>query len=439
MKKVLIITYYWPPASGPGVQRWLKFSKYLKEFNWEAVILTVQGGSYVNQDEELQKDVDSSIMVYKTKTLEPFLIYNALRGQKGKAVEIGMGNLKGNPSYFKRFIRHIRSNYFVPDARLGWNRFAIPKALDLIEKEGIDLVITTGPPHSTHLIGLELKKKKSITWIADFRDPWTSIYYEKYLSRTIKSSVKNKRLEDETVENSDALLVVSEGMKKEFLDRNENTVVIPNGYDEDDMPEKLHLKSDIFKLAFIGNLKVNQNIKALWEAVSELKSELENFEKDFKLSFTGNVNEEIKKTIQSMELDGVTEYNPFVKHSEAFRLMSISNLLYLPIPEAENNRLIITGKIFEYIASGSPILGIGPVDGNASDLLISCNRNRMIDYNDKHSIKEYIKANYLFWKEHDGLSKKFTDDGFEQYSRKNITASLAKLMEETLANVDRSK
>ncbi len=432
MKKVLIVTYYWPPASGPGVQRWLKFAKYLKEFNWEPIILTVKNGSYVNADQELFKDIDPNLKVVKTKTIEPFLIYNALTGKKGKSVEVGMGNLRGKQSFFKKFSNHIRSNYFVPDARVGWNRYAIPKAISLVEEEDIDLVITTGPPHSTHAIGKVLKDKKSIPWIADFRDPWTSIYYEKYLSRSVKSKAKNEQLENDTIVFSDALLVVSEGMKSEFEDRCETIAVIPNGYDEDDMPAKVHEKTDLFKLSYIGNLKVNQNIQALWNALAELKAELEGFEKYFRLSFTGNVNEEVKQTISDLDISDLTEYNAFVKHTEAFRLMAISNLLYLPIPQAENNHLILTGKIFEYIASGSPVIGIGPVHGNASELLKSCNRPGMIDYSDKEGIKECIKDQFTFWKEQSGFSKKISDESYTRYTRKNITASLAKIMDDTI-------
>lgn len=432
MKKVLIITYYWPPASGPGVQRWLKFSKYLKDFGWEPVILTVQGGSYVNEDHELLKDIPSDLKIFKTKSLEPFLVYNALRGKKGKSVEVGMGNIKGKPTFFKKVSTYIRSNYFVPDARVGWNRFAINKALDILNQEEISMVITTGPPHSTHLIGKAIKDKKSIPWIADFRDPWTSIYYEKYLTRSKRSDLKNRRLENETVKGSDALLVVSEGMKVEFIDRNINTKVIPNGYDADDLPEGENNSTEIFKLAYIGNFKVNQNILSLWEAIAELDKEIEDFR--FKLSFTGNVFEGVKSDIEKYQIMHLTEYNPFVKHSEAFRLMSIANMLYLPIPQSDNNKLILTGKIFEYIASGSPILSLGPKDGNASDLLKKCNRENMISYQDKDAIKAFIKAQYTIWLSNNGMSFKHTDDSYKQYSRKNITKTLSHIMDDLMLN-----
>lgn len=426
MKKVLIITYYWPPASGPGVQRWLKFSKYLKDFGWSPIILTVDGGSYVNEDPELLKDIPSDLKVFKTKSLEPFLIYNALRGKRGKSVEVGMGNIKGEPSFFKKVSTYIRSNYFVPDARVGWNRFAIPKAKNIVEKEGVSMIITTGPPHSTHLIGKAIKDQNGIPWIADFRDPWTSIYYEKYLTRSKKSDLKNKRLENDTVQTSDVLLVVSNGMKDEFIDRNINTKVIPNGYDEDDLPEREKKATDIFKLSYIGNLKVNQSIKALWEAILELDQEIEDFK--FRLSFTGNVYEGVKSDILKYKIGHLTEYNLFVKHSEAFRLMSVANMLYLPIPQSDNNKLILTGKIFEYIASCSPILSLGPQNGNASELLDICKREKMLTYNDKVSIKEMIKKQYTFWLENAGMSFKHADDSYVQYSRRNITQSLAEIM-----------
>jgi len=208
MKKVLVITYYWPPASGPGVQRFLKFVKYFSSFGVHATILTVKNGSYPSVDASLLEDIPSEIITYKTKSIEPFAVYNMLRGKKGNSVEVGMGNIKNTTSLFGKISRYIRSNFFIPDARVGWNSYATKEAIRICKSDAIDTIITTGPPHSTHLIGMYLKKHvDGIKWIADLRDPWTSIYYEKYLKRSDKSATRNQELENRVLSMADQIVV----------------------------------------------------------------------------------------------------------------------------------------------------------------------------------------------------------------------------------------
>lgn len=429
MKKILIITYYWPPASGPGVQRWLKFVKYLNQAGYRPIILTVKNGGFPSIDESLINDVPENLKVYKTKTFEPFKIYNFLRGKKGKSIEVGMGNLKSKTSFFNSFANYIRSNFFIPDARIGWNKFARKKALKLIIENEIELVITTGPPHSTHLIGDYLKKKSEIKWIADFRDPWSTIFYEKFLNRNEKSKNKNLKLESQVIKNCDALVVVSQGMKEEFDSDSTKISVISNGFDPSDM-EKLETQpTPYFKLSYIGNLKRNQDVIALWEAISELAKDSK-FAEKFKLSFTGNVTDSVKGSIEKYGISKFVEYNSFVGHKEATRLMSVANCLYLPIPNSENNKSILTGKIFEYMASGSPILSIGPKDGNASMILMDCGRSGMFDYNEKNEIKNFIKMNFDYWDDNFGLSKKHKDNLYMKYSRENLTKNLISLIQD---------
>lgn len=174
-KKVLIITYYWPPASGPGVQRFLKISKYLNDFGWKPIILTVKNGSYPSFDPSLENEIPEWVEVHKTKTFEPFTIYNRLTGSKGKNLGTGLIGLEGKQSFVKKLSIYIRANYFIPDARKGWYRYAVKEAKQLIQEKEIDAIITTGPPHSTHLIGKSLKEKFNLPWISDFRDPWVNI------------------------------------------------------------------------------------------------------------------------------------------------------------------------------------------------------------------------------------------------------------------------
>ncbi|MFW6249360.1 MAG: glycosyltransferase, partial [Bacteroidota bacterium] len=359
-KKVLIITYYWPPASSPGVYRFLKFARYLREFGWEPIILTVKKGSYPSYDYTLLNEIPEDLTVYQTSTIEPFAIYNKLTGKKGKSVPVGIHYDPKEKGTLKKMIFYIRANYFIPDARKGWAYFAKRKAKKIIQKERVDAIITTGPPHSTHLTGLYLKKHFDIPWIADFRDPWTNIYYNHLFPRTKKTKKKDYLLETKILTKADCITVVSKGMYNEFSSRAKRIEILPNGFDKKDMPQKKDIKTREFIMSYIGNFKHNQNIENLWKALDELKNENEQFQKFFKLQITGNVHDDTIESIKKYKLTGIVHFENHVPHHIAVQKMVKSNLLLFIIPQAINNHAIITGKLFEYIASRTPILSIGP-------------------------------------------------------------------------------
>ncbi|MBL4624026.1 MAG: glycosyltransferase [Flavobacteriales bacterium] len=277
MKKVLIFTYHWPPGSGPGVQRFLKFCKYLPEFGWEPIVVTVKDGSYPSIDHTLIDDIPENLKVHKTKTFEPFTIYNALRGKKGKSVSVGLIGIKDSKSPIQKLSMHIRANYFIPDARKGWKSYAIKEAKEIVEKEKIDLIITTGPPHSTHLIGLDLQAKHTIPWVADMRDPWTEIHYNKDLPRSEKTKKKDLELERKVLSAANHVITVSDGLKEQLIKYNSAASVVYNGYDEDDYKSQEKHQTEKFTLSYIGNLKPNQHIKSLWKVLAELCEENELF------------------------------------------------------------------------------------------------------------------------------------------------------------------
>jgi len=426
LKKALILTYYWPPGSGPGVQRWLKFSKYLPQFEIQPTVITVKNGSYPSTDESLLGDIPSELKVHHTKTVEPFAIYNALRGKKGNSVEVGMGNLKGKPSMLSKVANHVRANYFIPDARKGWNSFAYKKAVEIIDSDKPDCIITTGPPHSTHLVGEQLSREKGIPWIADMRDPWTSIYYNAFLNRTEQTKKKDKSLEDLVLQKASAVVVASTAMKDEFSDRSKNISFIPNGYDEEDFENLIQIDRDKFILAYTGNLKSNQNCTALWEAIKEL-AENNDFRTNFRLEITGNVDEGIRNEWKKLELEEFIVHKPFVPHKQAIEIMHSSHMLLLPIPKSENNKGIITGKIFEYLASRRPILSIGPKDGNASEILSLCGKEPMLEYSNKIGMRTMISSAYINFK-NNNLERVTGNLIYRNYSRMGCAEQLSNVI-----------
>ena len=410
------------------MQRFLKFSKYLGEFGWKPLVVTPANGSYPYYDETLLNDIPENLEVFKTKTFEPFRIYNALQFKKGTSVPVAMIGMKDSKSIFQKASKFIRANWFIPDARRGWNKYALQEGRKVISEHKIDAIITTSPPHSTHLIGLKLKKEFQIPWMTDFRGPWTSIYFNKFLPRTSKTIAKDEELENRVLQNSDYVLVISEGLKKEFEDRNKNIRVIYNGYDERDVYDGDQTSTEKFSMLYLGNFKPNQNVSALWEVLSELISENGAFSSTFQLTFTGQADSFILAEIKRRGLEKVLSVNEFVPHLEATRQMAHASLLLFVIPKAENNSLIMTGKIFEYLSSRTPMLSIGPVDGDAAKLIKECSRDEMIDYDDRDGIKRQIMHYYNDWKNNDRVAFKHDKGNLHKFSRRSLTQELSETL-----------
>ena len=433
MKKVLILTYYWPPAGGPGVQRWLKFVKNLPALGWEPHVLTVRNGTYSATDEQLTAEVPGNVHVYKTKSRDPFRLYTLLKGKKDRSVPVALINIDRKRSAVDRIAMYIRSNFFIPDARKGWIPFAVKEALRIIREEQIDLLVSTGPPHSTHLAGLRIKKECGITWLADLRDPWTSVYYNDMLPRTARTRRIDKGYEDRVLMHADAVTVVSRGMKEEFADRNPHVEVVMNGFDPDDMPPAVQdIPADKFRLTYTGNFKPNQHVPVLWDALIELLEEDTAFATDFILHFVGNVDDRVAEYFNVHGMRHHLQLTGYVPHSLATAALTDSALLLFVVPSSRNNKLIITGKLFEYLASGRPILSVGPTGGDAAAVLGDTGRDGMIDYNDKENMKQCLLRHYHEWKQRGGKPARLENSRLEKYSRQASAHKMAGIMHELI-------
>jgi glycosyltransferase involved in cell wall biosynthesis len=370
-KRILIITYYWPPAGGPGVQRWLKFAGYLPEFSIDPVILTVDPdtASYQVRDDSLLHEADL-IRTFRTKTYEPFKLFSKVTGEK--KIPVGGLEQKNKKRFFGTVSHFIRGNLFIPDPRRGWNFKAYKKARQLINEFEIDTIVTTSPPHSTQLIGLRLKKKLRIRWIADLRDPWTDIYYYRQFMHTPIAKSIDGKYERNVLENADHIIVVSEGMRKGFLTKtgmniSEKFSVIPNGYDQEDfqMKEDHNDKDDFFDVVYTGTITSLYGVNVLIDALSDLKSAYP----QIRLKFIGTADNDIRNLICQHHLESITAFIPYVIHSNLPVHLRSASALLLCIPDIKKNEGIITGKLFEYLAARKPILCIGPVNGDAAVII----------------------------------------------------------------------
>ena len=424
-KRVLIFTYYWPPAGGASVQRFLKFSKFLPEHGWEPVIVTVKNGAYAYNDESLLKEVLPATQVYHTKTFEPFELYNMLRGQKGKALPLSVLQTDPKKSFFQNLSEFIRANFFIPDARKGWVPYAVRQAEEILATQKIDAIITTGPPHSTHLTGLALKKKYNIKWIADLRDPWTRIFYNELLPRRVNTIKKDAALEREVLQTADMVTVISPGMKRQFAGITDNIQVVYNGYDDDDFTatETTMPPQKIFTIRYIGNLMSNQNVTALWKALAMFRSKTG----PIKIEFVGRVDDPVKQSIRDEGLDDIATYLNFVAHKQAIEFTKKSSLLILIIQNVRDRHLFLNSKLFEYISSGTEILSIGPIDGDAAVVLNTANRKPMVDYSNYEAMLQQLLSAYQQWQQ-DGVDFKYTDNSHLIFTRRNQTTALVKIL-----------
>lgn len=391
MNKVLIVSYYWPPSGGAGVQRWLKFSKYLPDFGWEPVILTVDpaDAAYPATDYSLINDLPSSLKVHTTSATNYFSIY---KKDKSKIPSAGFANNTDN-TFKGKFLRFVRGNFFIPDPRRGWNKYAFRKACELIETEGIKHIITTSPPHSSQLIGLKIKNKyPEIRWVADLRDPWTDIYYYKQFYPTLISKSIDLKYEKEVLKKADRIITVGNSLKTLFsskLDGIERKIeVITNGYDTSDFNEAGNPAPSKLTITYVGTLSDIYPVEGFLNALHSFKEK----NNDFTLRFIGTVSPEQKEIIRLKTGDAFLEFIPYVEHSEAIKYMRGTTVLLLIIPDHQSNRSIITGKLFEYIASMKPIICIGPVDGDAALIVKESGHGMTFSYNDKKNISDYLET-----------------------------------------------
>lgn len=404
MKKVLIISYYWPPSGGSGVQRWLKFVKYFREFGIEPIVLTIDPAfaTFPNHDYSLLEEIPEGIEIHTTQASSPFELYKKVR--KKDAPQAGFSGEK-KTALVDKAMRFIRGNFFIPDARIGWNKFALEKAKELIQLHNIDSIVTTSPPHSTQLIGLELKRMFNLHWLSDLRDPWTEIYYNQELFRTSFAKKKDYKLEQSCLKNADKIVVVSEDIKRHFGAKRKEILdkihVIPNGFDETDFTNNLGQKNVTPKsnsgnnlgynssnktISYVGNLGEQYPVEGFLEAFTEIVKK----DNAWKLQFVGNCHNGVKTLVEKLNLSKSVVFVPYVNHSEAIDFMIKARILLLIIPEIDNNKGILTGKLFEYLATGNPIINIGPKDGDAASILKENAVSVTLNPSEKQEIIDFI-------------------------------------------------
>ncbi|MFK8038651.1 MAG: glycosyl transferase family 1 [Crocinitomicaceae bacterium] len=427
-KKILIISYYWPPSGGAGVQRWLKISKYLAENNM-CFVYTPENPDFSLTDHSLLEKVNPKIKVIKRKIFEPYFLYRALLKKKDRATVNQPSSVDKGGGIIKKMGKWARGNIFIPDPRKFWIKPSARYLKKVIEKQNINVVITTGPPHSMHLIGYRLKKhfKNRINWIADFRDPWTTIDFYDMLQIGKRADNKNKKLEKQVITACNTLVSVSKSWGKVYEELGaKNVKIITNGFDSDDYHQTRELnKTDKFIITHLGSINADRNPLAMWQAIKELNEENEAFKKVFSVRLIGTVHQSVFDSIKKLELTSSVEFIENQPHKMALELLTNSHISLLLLNNVKNIDGIIPGKLFEYIGVGNPIFAIGKKEGDTGVIINENKLGNIADFDDINFIKATLLSFYKRFR--DNSLKGVPKEELNKFSIKSISKSFEEI------------
>lgn len=392
MKKALIITYYWPPSGGAGVQRWLKMTKYFRDFGVEPRIYTAENPDMAMQDFSLVKEIPDDIQVITYPVWEPYGIYRKLLGKK-KTESVNQGFISENKrsGLLEKFSIWVRGNFFIPDARKFWITPSIQFLRKYLAEHPVDIIISTGPPHSMHMIALGLKKYTGLPWVADFRDPWTHIDFYDQLQLTQWADRKHHAMEQQVLQHADSVVTVSRSWAEDFekLGR-KNVQVITNGFDEADFPKQHAELYSGFVLHHIGSMNKDRNPHVLWKVLKELCQEDPDFKNALKIKLTGKNDYAVMQSIAENDLKNNLELVEYMPHAEIVKQVPMSTVLLLPLNDTPNVAGVIPGKLFEYLAANRPILCIGDVNGDAANIIAECKAGFTCDFKNAAEMKNVL-------------------------------------------------
>ncbi len=428
MKRVLFVTYYFPPSGGPGVQRSLKFVKYLPEVGWRATVLTVapEFAAYPNIDPGLCSEIPDEASVLRTKSRDPYAAYARMMGvQKEDAV--GVGFLSRQETGFREALaRWIRANLFLPDARIGWVGYATREARHEVERRTYDAIYSSGPPHSTHLVARQIHRETGLPWILDLRDAWPPESFAHLLPMSGFARRLDARKRAASFDAADLLVAVSESLCRDVATRTTTPVeIIPNGFDEEDFAWVEPIQNETFTIVYVGNISTEQNPTALWHAIKQRNTV--GAGPEMRVRFVGNVAREVLRAIEQADLRRHVDFAGYVEHDEAIRHMCGAELLLLSINRVPNAAGIVTGKLYEYLASGRPILCFSPTDGDATGIVDATGAGESFRYEDSDGVAAMLDRHYEAWKKGHPIQGAGSERS-APYSRELQTKRLAELM-----------
>ena len=423
MKRVLVIAYYWPPSGGSGVQRWVKFCKYLPAEGWQPVVFAPENADYPSLDPSFEAEVPASVELLRGRIWEPYAAYRKLTGAKSTQVtEIS----SGKKSWKQKLSLWIRANLFIPDPRVGWVRPSVKFLKKYLKEHPVDAIVTTGPPHSVHLIGQKLHRALGTPWIADFRDPWTEMYYLKYLLMSAFTWRKHRKQEQAVLDECSTVLACTPLVQEDFQARTSTPVAcITNGFDEEDFTGPAPLGDGLFNITHTGLFAADGNPETLWKVLGEMADADQAFREDLRLRLVGKVDREVLEAISAAGLSANIVNLGYCDHADAVREQRAASVLLLPLRNDPQYKPILPGKLFEYLAARRPILGIGQSDGAMARVIAESGAGETIDWDNATDLRSFLEK---AWEQHLKGGVPPGIGNIERYSRKGLTAELAALL-----------
>ncbi len=423
MKKVLIVTYHWPPMGGGGVQRWLKMVKYIREFGWEPIIFTAEDAEVSLSDPELLKELPDNIETHKVPIWEPFDLYKKVIGKgKNEKIQPGLLNESDRKGWKNELILWVRGNVFIPDAKMFWIKPSVNYLSNYLKENKVDAIISSGPPHTTHMIANKMKKKFNIPWLADFRDPWTFVDYYDQLKISKWADRKHHSLERAVLSNADKTVTVTWSWAEDFNKKKIKEVgVVTNGYDPKDFLKATGDVPGKFGITHIGSMNKDRNPEILWPVLQKLANSLVGFKELLEIRLIGPVDFQIFKSIEENGLNDHLRHTSYKGHKEVIVDLLDSALQLLPINNTANLMGVVPGKLFEYIGSRRPILCIGTKKGDAARIIKETNSGEVFDYNESSELEEYLRTAF---KEFQAGTLKSSGTDYTRFSRKNLAGEI---------------
>ena len=423
-KRVLIVTYYWPPSGGIGVHRCLKFTKYLRDFEWEPVVYVPKNAHYNYLDEGNLKDIPDNLTIIRGRIIEPFRIFKLLTGRKqSEPLTNPIHVRKKKFSIIEKLSIWIRGNLFIPDARALWIRPSVRRLIKYLKEEPVDVLFSDGPPHTNTVIACRVASKTGIPWLADFQDPWTQVDYYPLLMLTARADKKHKRLEQEAFREAEKITIASPTWKKDLEQIGAKDVdVLYYGYDEEDFTGTGNALMKEFVISHAGLLGSDRNPENFYKALIQSGREMPELLSDLILIFAGMVDFTVKNSIINHGLEQYTRYPGVVSKKEAIKLSTQSQLLFLPLNKAANIKGRLPGKLYEYLRTCRPIMGIGPTDSDAARILEDTGHGKCFDYEDLEGMKGFMLDKY---NQYSSGGIPACKGEINQYSVKNQTRLLA--------------
>jgi hypothetical protein len=408
--KIGILTYYWPPSGGSGVQRWLRFSNELVKLGYNVHIFTFKNPKYPIVDNELLKKVDNKV---KVNFISGFELPNFLTNKNSNSSE------SYKNSGIKSFMREL---FFFPDSRKYLISPSVKYIKKYIEKTPLNCLITSGPPHSMHLVGLKLKKTTNLKWIADFRDPWSNFVQNKFLNKLKSTKIKHENKENLVLKFSDAVLTTSESLNKEFKVKNHNTFYTPSGF-ENFIKPKAYNK---FRILYAGSMKEFQNPINLWIALKELIESDISFKNLVEIVLIGNIDKNIIETKEFRLLQN-TKIVSYLSKNNLDKEISISELLLVCSVNVEGSNDIIPGKFYHYLSSGKKMLGISNKGTDLEKIIKETKSGMSFSYDNHADLKNYIYKCFSDYKDGKVNNQKTYDKFLSSNIAKNISKIISKL------------